>query len=165
MERVRRLAAAEEWSSPSWVICRAQDPCGRFLERGVALEPGATFTLTTRAVDARARARTLILRTSRKKCSPETGFCWTTPPRTGLLSTNGSDVVNARGHGRHSPAAQGGESPRPAAQDFGVDGQGRADLEFAIAQQVDYLALSFVRRGGDVAELKRCWRHGARPFP
>lgn len=42
-----------------------------------------------------------------------------------------------------------------------LTGKDRVDLEFCLAQKVDYLALSFVRKGSDVEELKRIiYDHG-----
>jgi len=72
-----------------------------------------------------------------------------------VTSVSDTDVVNACGHRRRSLSAQRSQFAGGVAQISALTDKDRADLVFAAKQEVDYIALSFVRRPEDVMELKQ----------
>lgn len=157
VERVRRIAGAEK--AVIAIFADLQGPkirVGEIENGAVRLMPGATLTLTNRSIvgnvnlvstdypdlasSVRADSRILI----------DDGLI-----ELQVVSTNFSDVVTRVVNGGELKPRKGVNLPNVPLKIFALSEKDRADAVFAIAQGVDYIALSFVRRADDVLELKR----------
>jgi pyruvate kinase len=72
-----------------------------------------------------------------------------------VLSTNGADVKTEVVFGGELREHQGINLPGVNVSSPALTEKDAADLAFGLAQDVDYVALSFVRRASDVIEVKR----------
>jgi len=156
--RVRRVA--RELNQPLPILQDLQGPkirTGR-LRQGAPVElvAGAEFSLTTREVEGTAQ----IVSTT------YTGLPADVQPGDRLLlddgllelrveRVNGTEVFTRVVHGGCLKEHKGINLPGIIVNTPSLTEKDRADLAFGIAQQVDYVALSFVRRADDIADIKR----------
>ncbi len=156
IERVRRLADTE--GAVVAILGDLQGPkirVGDFAGGGAALEPGATFRLTTLPVQGTAERAHIDLADLPQAVEPgnrillDDGLI-----ELAVVSATGTDVVTRVVTGGYLQPHKGVNLPGISLKISALTDKDRADLTFAIEQQVDYVALSFVRRAEDVRELK-----------
>jgi len=156
--RVRRVA--RELNQPLAILQDLQGPkirTGR-LRHGepVELVRGAEFRLTTHEVEG----------TAQMVSTTYTGLPADVQPGDRLLlddgllelrveQVNGAEVITRIVHGGFLKEHKGINLPGIAVHTPSLTEKDRADLAFGVAQQVDYVALSFVRRAEDIADIKR----------
>ncbi len=157
IERVRRIAREEK--AVVAILGDLQGPkirVGNIAAGAIQLVAGAQFTLTTQVVagdataisidfadlphEARAGNRILI----------DDGLI-----ELQILATTETEVVTRVITGGELKPHKGVNLPNIPLKISALTDKDRADLIFAAEQNLDYIALSFVRRADDVIELKR----------
>ncbi len=156
--RLRRVAAAEGRSVA--ILADLQGPkirTGR-LQGGVpvTLQSGAIVTITPRDIDGTAELLATTFPTLAREVVPGDRLLLS----DGLLelsvqAVEGDDLVCQVITGGLLKQNQGINLPGAAAGVPSLTAKDRIDLEFALEQGVDLVALSFVRTADDVAELKQ----------
>jgi pyruvate kinase len=158
IERVRRVA--EEEGRPIAILQDLQGPkirTGRMKYRTpVALPKGARITITPRDIPGSASLISTTFPTLAQEVQPGSRILLS----DGLIelrvkAIKGEDVecevVNGGMLGEH----QGINLPGAALSIPSLTDKDRKDLEFGLKHAVDVIALSFVRTGDDVREIKR----------
>jgi len=157
LARVRRLAREERTLVA--LLGDLQGPkirVGAIARGAIQLTPGAAFTLTTRAVDGSPEGIHIDL--------PELPQAVRAGDRIllvdGLLelqvvATNVTDVRTRVITGGELKPRQGVNLPGVSLKISALSAKDRADAAFAVAHDLDYLALSFVRSANDVIELRQ----------
>ena len=158
IERLRRVS--KRLDRPVAILQDLQGPKIRTgtLPGGEAVElkDGAEFTLTTRAVAGSAQ----------EVSTTYAGLPQDVHPGDRLLlddgkmelrveAVNGPDVRTRVVHGGMLREHKGINLPGVVVNVPSLTEKDRADLAFGLAQQVDYVAISFVQRPEDVANVKR----------
>jgi pyruvate kinase len=159
-ESIRRArAAAERLRRPLSVLVDLSGPKIRtgLLKGGqpVTLEPNALFTLTTRSVEG----------SSREVSTNYTGIARDVRPGARVLlddgavelvveSTTDTDVVTRVVNGGVLSERKGINLPGIALPIPSLTDKDRRDLQWAVREGADYIALSFVRRAEDCREAK-----------
>jgi pyruvate kinase len=157
IERVRRLARAE--NAAIALLADLQGPkirIGEVAGGSAQLDAGATLTLTARPVPGNAEAVHVDFPGLAQAVHPGDRILLD----DGLIelaveSSKDSDVVTRVVTGGELSPHKGVNLPGIPLQISALTEKDRADLAFAVEQQVDYVALSFVRRARDVIELKQ----------
>jgi pyruvate kinase len=153
---VRRIA--QEEGRTLAVLCDLQGPklrVGNIAGGSVELPPGNTLTLTTRSVPGDSREVNL----------PHPDLVADVQPGQRLLLDDGAlellvesktdtDLVCRTIVGGQLGSHKGVSAPGAPLSLSSLTEKDRADAAFAVAQQADYVALSFVRRASDVQELR-----------
>lgn len=153
---VRRIA--QEEGRTVAVLCDLQGPklrVGDIAGGAVELRPGSAVTLTTRAVPGDSHQVNL----------PHPALVAEVQPGQRLLLDDGvlelrveskteTDLVCHIVVGGRLGSHKGVSAPGASLSLSSLTAKDRADALFAIDQQADYLALSFVRRVADVQELR-----------
>ncbi|MYD11331.1 MAG: pyruvate kinase [Chloroflexi bacterium] len=156
IDRIRRIAAEED--SVVAILCDIQGPkirIGRLQSEPMALEIGDSITLTT---DAVLGANGLV-------SLPHPEFVQDIVAGTTLLLDDGNlqfQVLAADGRNLDCEVVVGGalrsrkgvSAPNARLTLSAITEKDRADIEFALAQGCDYIAMSFVRSANDIRELK-----------
>ena len=158
IERVRRIAEKE--GRPIAILQDLQGPkirTGRLKYRTpIALREGTNLTLTPRDVAGSATVVSTTFPTMAQEVEPGSRILLS----DGLIelrvrSIKGEDVecevINGGMLGEH----QGINLPGSALSIPSLTAKDRKDLEFGLKHAVDMIALSFVRTGDDVREIKR----------
>jgi pyruvate kinase len=171
-EAIRRArAAAERLKRPLSVLVDLSGPKIRtgMLKGGqpVQLEAGAVFTLTTRSVVGDAR----------EVSTNYAGLAHDVKPGARILlddgaielaaeSTTDTDVVTRVVNGGTLSERKGINLPGVSLPIPSLTDKDRRDLQWAVRERADYIALSFVRRAADCAEAKALIRTagGAQPL-
>lgn len=157
IERVRRLAREER--AVIAILADLQGPkirVGDIADGPIQLKADAWFTLTTRSVDGDANAVGLDFPALPQVVQPgqrillDDGLI-----ELRVVSANATDIVTRVVTGGELKPHKGVNLPGVPLNISALTDKDRTDLAFAIAQEVDYIALSFVRRAEDVIELKR----------
>lgn len=159
-ESIRRArAAAERLKRPLSVLVDLSGPkirTGVLKDgRAVQLEPNALFTLTTRSVDGGAR----------EVSTNYPGLAQDVKPGARVLlddgaieliveSTTETDVVTRVLNGGVLSERKGINLPGVALPIPSLTDKDRRDLQWAVREGADYIALSFVRRAEDCTEAK-----------
>jgi pyruvate kinase len=155
--RVRRIAKEEH--ALVALLADLQGPkirVGDIRGGSISLAAGATFTLTTRPVDGTADQVSIdfpdLPRSLKggERLLLDDGLI-----ELQVLSSNETDVVTRVVTGGALKPHKGVNLPGVPLQLSALTAKDRADLVFAAEQEVDYIALSFVRRPDDVRELKQ----------
>lgn len=157
VERVRRIARAE--GAIVALLGDLQGPkirVGEISRGAIRLEPGARFVLTTRAVDGSPDAIQVDLPDLPQAVHPGDRILLA----DGLLelqvsAANATDVQTRVVTGGELKPNKGVNLPGVQLEISALSEKDRADAAFAVEQDLDYLALSFVRSANDVIELKR----------
>ncbi len=158
IERVRRIAA--RLHLPVAILQDLQGPKIRTgaLAGGspVLLADGARFTLTTRPLEGTAAAVSTTYAGLPQDVRPGDRILLD----DGLIelrveAVQGQDVVTRVIHGGLLGEHKGINLPGIATQAPALTEKDREDLAFGLAQGVDYVALSFVRRAEDVLALRQ----------
>jgi pyruvate kinase len=82
-----------------------------------------------------------------------------------VREVNSSGVVCRVEHGGPLRDRMGANLPSGRVRLDTITAQDRKDLAFGLAMEVDYVALSFVRSAGDIAELRALCEQAGRPTP
>ncbi len=155
--RVRRIAREEDATLA--LLGDLQGPkirIGEIAGGAAQLATGATFTLTTRDVPGDAAVARIDF--------PELPAAVRVGDRIliadGLLelrvlAADATDVQTQVINGGELRPRKGVNLPGVPLKISALTAKDRADVEFAVTQDLDYLALSFVRRAEDVVELKQ----------
>ncbi len=155
--RVRRMA--ERRDAHVGILLDLQGPkirLGRFKDGGCMLEAGAEFTIT---VDE-------VLGTAERACTTYASFAQDVKPGDRVLLADGAVVlqaVEAKGNDVRCLVVIGGEIsdhkginlPGAKLRTPALTKKDLEDLEFGLEARVDFVALSFVRTGIDVRQLKQ----------
>jgi pyruvate kinase len=157
VERVRRIAREE--NALVAILGDLQGPkirIGTLTGDRATLTTGATFTLTTRPVAGDATAVSIDLLDLPRVAQPghriliDDGAI-----ELQVTATNATDVITRVVEGGELKPRKGVNLPNIPIQLAALTNKDRADAQFAIEQDLDYLALSFVRRADDVNVLKQ----------
>ncbi len=157
IERVRRIA--QEQGSVVAILGDLQGPkirVGEITNDGVLLQAGQTLTLTAQPVTGTAdRVHVDFPQLAESvrvgnRILLDDGLI-----ELQVVSAAGAEVVTRIVTGGTLKPHKGVNLPGVALKISALTDKDRADLEFAVGQGVDYIALSFVRRPEDVVELKR----------
>ncbi len=157
IEQVVRIAQEER--AVVALLADLQGPklrVGNIAADTVKLEAGAKFTLTTRQVPGDVANVSVDFSALPAAVHPGDRILL----NDGLielrvLSRDKTDVVTRVVNGGELASHKGINLPGVSLEISALTDKDRADLQFAIEKHVDYVALSFVRRGEDVMELKR----------
>ncbi len=164
IERVFRIAREEQ--AVVAILADLQGPklrVGEIAGGPIQLQAGGTFTLTTRRVPGDAAIVSVDFSALPASVHPGDRILL----NDGLielrvLSVDKTDVATQVINGGELSSHKGINLPGVPLEISALTDKDRTDLEFAVEQQVDYIALSFVRRAEDVMELKRLMtRRGA----
>jgi len=125
------------------------------LKEKVILEKGQRFILTTRNVPGNAISVSVSLDTLPESVSPGQRILID----DGLLELNveniaGADIYTSVVRGGELKDRKGINLPEASIKTPSITGKDKDDLAFGIEQDVDMVALSFVRTAADVLELK-----------
>ncbi|HMB20090.1 MAG TPA: pyruvate kinase, partial [Spirochaetota bacterium] len=125
------------------------------LKEKVILEKGQRFILTTRNVPGNAISVSVSLDTLPESVSPGQRILID----DGLLelkveNIDGADIYTSVVRGGELKDRKGINLPEASIKTPSITGKDKDDLVFAIEQDVDLVALSFVRTAADVLELK-----------
>lgn len=138
------------------------------LEQGmpVELRANSTLTLTTRPVVGNARLISTTFQALPREVRPGNRIL----VRDGLIQlrverVRGRDILCRVVDGGELAEHQGINLPGIPLKISALTAKDRADLAFAVKHDVEYVALSFVRRPEDVVELKRVLARLGRPIP
>jgi len=161
IETIRRLADDEE--AVVGIMCDLQGPkirLGRIANEPITLQKGDKLTLTTRNVDGTNNVFPL----------PHPEFIKDVRPGHRLLLDDGQlefkvvskhldDLICEVVVGGPLSSRKGVSAPESRLTLSAITDKDRADVEFAIKQRADYIAMSFVRSGDDMRELRWLCRH------
>lgn len=158
IQRVRRIAA--RLHAPIAILQDLQGPKIRTgaLAGGspVLLADGATFTLTTRPVAGTAAAvSTTYAGLPQDVCPGDRILLDDGLIELRVEAVEGQDVITRVIHGGLLGEHKGINLPGIATQAPALTEKDREDLAFGLAQGVDYVALSFVRRAEDMLALRQ----------
>ncbi len=157
IERVRRIAIEE--GATIALLGDLQGPkirIGMLTNTPVMLADGATFTLTTRVVEGNSEIASIDLPELPHAASPGNRILIDDGAiELRVISKTETDVVTQVVEGGELKSRKGVNLPNVPLQLSALTAKDRVDAMFAIEQELDYLALSFVRRADDVRELKR----------
>ena len=137
-------------------LCGPKIRAGHFAGGGIDLADGETVTVTTRDVEGRAGLIPSQYEALARDVRPgdrillDDGNLELT-----VVSSDGTDVTCKVVHGGHLSDRKGMNLPGVAVSAPSLTPKDREDAAFAVSEQVDYIALSFVRRAADVEELRR----------
>jgi pyruvate kinase len=160
-ERIERVRAiAERLERPVAVLQDLQGPKIRtgLLEGGgpVLLETGAEVTICTEDIRGTARRLSTTYEALPSDVKPgDTLLLDDGKIRLSVLSS-GRDELRARvEHGGRLGEHKGINLPGVAVSAPALTDKDRADLEFGLSRQVDYVALSFIRTAAEVKEARK----------
>ena len=153
---VRRIA--QEEGRTLAILCDLQGPklrVGEIAGGAVELPPGSRVTLTTRAVpgDA-ARGQSAAPRPGRRRAARPAPAARRWRARVARRIQDGHGPGLPRVVGGKLSSHKGVSAPGASLSLSSLTDKDRADALFAVEQQADYMALSFVRRAADVHELR-----------
>ena len=167
-ERVAMIRSLEEqFDRPIGILVDLQGPklrVGIFANGGG--RPCARATVhARRRPDARRRDARAICRIpkSSRRCSPATALLIDDGKVQLRVQSRSDRPRGMHGRGRRQDLQQEGRQPaRHDAADLGDDDKDRADLDAALEENIDWIALSFVQRPEDVVEVKQHRRQARR---
>ncbi len=157
IERVRRIAREENVVVA--ILGDLQGPkirIGEIAGGTAQLAAGASFTLTTRAVAGDSSAASIDFPDLPKSVkSGERILVDDGLIELQVVSVSGADVITRVVNGGALKPHKGVNLPGVPLKISALTDKDRADLVFAAAHDLDYIALSFVRHPEDVMELKQ----------
>ncbi len=143
-----RAAICQDLSGPKIRI-------GSFTEEAVVLEAGAEFVLTTDETEGTVQRVHVNYAAMPSEVAPgETIFLDDGKKRLRVKEVRGNDIVCTVEVGGRIRGARGVNLPDSDLTVSSLTDKDRADLQFGIEHQVDFVALSFVRRAEDIEELR-----------
>lgn len=128
---------------------------GDFYKESITLKEGETFTLTTEKITGDEK-RVYINYPLLPKEVKKGGYILLHDGKKKLqiTDTKGNEVICKIIVGGDIKGRRGVNLPGAYLSVSSITEKDRADLEFGIKNKVDYVALSFVRRPGDITELR-----------
>ena len=164
IERVRRIAHAER--AVVALMGDLQGPkirVGAIARGAISLEPGAPFVLTTRPVDGSAEMIQVDFPELPRAVRPGNRILLADGlMELQVVSATATDVQTRVVTGGELTPHKGVNLPGVPLEISALTDKDRRDAAFAVEQDLDYLALSFVRHPDDVIVLKRLIdAHGA----
>ncbi len=154
---VRRLAA--ELGRTEAILLDLQGPkirLGTFAQGGCDLVPGAEFVLTTETVEGDCNRATISYPEFPRDVKPgDRVLIADGAVELRVLDVDGESVRCRVVVGGRVSDRKGVNLPGVAVSTPSLTEKDKADLEFGLAAGIDLVALSFVRRGEDVLELRR----------
>lgn len=163
-ENVERISAASAAvGQPVAILMDLQGPklrVGEIEGDGVALTPGQEVVLTTRQI--RGHQGELPVQYPSLPQLVEAGDRILMDDgllEVIVLCVEGGDIRTRVVTGGRLTSNKGLNLPRAHSSIPAITDKDRADVDFALAHQADWIALSFVRSGGEVLELKELIRH------
>ncbi len=167
IRRIRDISARK--ALPIAILGDLQGPkirVGQFREDAIPLEPGQQVTITTRQI----RGEGSLIPTG----YPQLPQCVVPGERILLddgmmeltvLETGEDEVRCEVRYGGLLKNRKGINLPGAAVAAPCLTEKDRSDLQFCIAEEIDYIALSFVRRASDVQELKDLIKQAGSDIP
>lgn len=157
VERVRRIAREEKTNIA--ILADLQGPkirVGNIANGSARLTSGSIFTLTLRTIDGNSNGVSVDFPALPQLVQPGHRI-WLNDGliEVEVLSTSATDVVTRVITGGELGSHKGLNLPGVAFNIPALTDKDRTDLAFAVEQEVDYIAQSFVRCPEDVIELKR----------
>ena len=157
IERVRRIAREE--GAIVALMGDLQGPkirVGEISRGAIQLLPNAVFSLTTRQIDGSPDAISIDFPELPQAVRPGNRILLADGlMELQVVAVRGSDVETRVVTGGELKPHKGVNLPGVPLKISALTDKDRADAVFAIDQDLDYLALSFVRRADDVIELKQ----------
>ena len=157
VERVRRIAREE--NAVVAILADLQGPkirVGEFVNAGVILQTGTEFTLTNRSIIGNDKIASVDWGDLPQAVQPGNRILLDDGRiELQVVSANATDVMTRVVSGGELKSHKGVNLPGIPLKISALTDKDRADLVFAVQQNVDYIALSFVRRAEDVIELKQ----------
>lgn len=161
IEMVRRIA--QEEAAGIAILCDIQGPkirIGQVADEPLQLVPGDEITLTLDNVPGKDRLISL----------PHPDFIRDIEPGTQLLlddgnldflvkATTGSNLICEVINGGPLTSRKGVSAPNARLTLSAITPKDREDIEFALAQKTDFIAMSFVRTSDDIRELRWLIKH------
>jgi pyruvate kinase len=147
-------------------LCGPKIRAGKFAEGSVRLEPGATFTITNRKVTGDATIVGTTYDALPRDVEPgqhillDDGHI-----ELEVVKTDGTDVETRVIVGGILKDSKGINLPGVKVSTPALTPKDLSDLEWAIGQDVDFVAISFVRTAADVAAAKRIIKAANRRTP
>ena len=156
IEHIRSIS--KELDRPVALLQDLQGPkirIGDLPNGGIDLKSGDPFTLTTEAISGSQTSTSITYPALPNEVKTNDEFLLS----DGLLRFRVESVDNTEVHcrvldGGHLRSRAGVNLPGIKLSVPALTDKDRADLEFGIDQQVDFIALSFVRHAADIVELK-----------
>ncbi len=136
-------------------LCGPKIRIGTFKDGSITLHEGKTFTLTTDEFDGteeKVHINYAALPREVKKGSIIMLHDGT--KKLEVQEVKGNDIITKVVMGGHLSGRKGVNVPGANLSVHSLTEKDRADLEFGIANKVDFVALSFVRRASDITELR-----------
>jgi pyruvate kinase len=158
--RIARVRAqAEAVGKPVAILQDLRGPkirTGQLVEgRPVILEEGATFTITTTPIAGTAERVSTDYQALPNDVQPGDRVLLSDGLiQLRVIDVRGTDVVTEVVYGGALAERQGINLPNATVSAPAITEKDRADLAFGLEQNVDYVAMSFVRRAADVQQLK-----------
>ncbi|MBI5029555.1 MAG: pyruvate kinase [Chloroflexi bacterium] len=160
IERIRRIAKQE--NAIVAILADLQGPkirVGEIAGGQIRLEAGATFTLTNHKVMGDANRVSIDFADLPQAVQPGNRILLDDGCiELQAVATGTTDVVTKVITGGDLKPRKGVNLPGVPLKISALTEKDRNDLNFAVEHQVDYIALSFVRRAEDVIELKQLLR-------
>lgn len=128
---------------------------GNFKEGKTVLVPGSTFTLTTEEIDGDDSKVSINYKNLPKEVAPgHTIFLHDGKKKLEVVEVKGNEVICTVIVGGEIKDRRGVNLPDSDLSISSLTDKDKKDLEFGIKNNVDYMALSFVRRPEDIIELR-----------
>jgi pyruvate kinase len=128
---------------------------GDFKEKEIVLKEGQSFTLTTNKVDGDENRVSVNYPLFAKEVSKgHSVFLNDGRQQLEILEVKGNDVVCKVVVGGAISGRRGVNLPHSDLSISSMTEKDHADIEFGVKNEVDFIALSFVRRASDIKELR-----------
>lgn len=156
MDLVKKLRS--ELDLPIAIILDTKGPeirTGTFIDGGAMIRTGQKFTLTTREVEGTDE----ICSITYKGLTQDIGAGNTILIDDGLIEMSvddvrGQDIICTVKNGGEIKNHKGINVPGVSVKLPAITDKDKADIEFGIEQDIDFIAASFVRKASDIKEMK-----------
>jgi len=157
--RVERIRAIMEKTGSTIAILQdlggPKIRIGTFKEKVITLTPGQTFTLTTDEVEGTADKVHINYPALPKEVKPGIFIMIQDgTKKLEVVEVKGNDIITKVVVGGRLSNHKGVNVPGAYLSVKSLTDKDRADVEFGIKNNVDFVALSFVRRASDITELR-----------
>ncbi|MFP4030963.1 MAG: pyruvate kinase [Desulfococcaceae bacterium] len=169
-EKVRLIRAlSEELDRPVAILQDLRGPkirVGAIPEPGIRLEPGQKFILTTRDIEGSSEG----VMVSYPELARDVKAGERILLADGLMElvvrdTSDTDIISEVIIGGDLTSHKGINLPSGTVSVAAITEKDREDLQFGLENDVDYVALSFVRRPEDILDLKEMIRTAGKDIP
>ena len=129
---------------------------GTFKDKTILLTPGQTFTLTADEVEGTAEKVSVTYKDLPKEVKAGSPIMIQDgTKKLEVVEVRGNDIITKVIVGGRLSSHKGVNVPGANLSVKSLTDKDREDLEFGIKNKVDFVALSFVRRASDIAELRQ----------